>query len=93
MEFRLLSVELRDDGSQERDVVLLDLPHIALVGYAQTERRTVELERYDGLEPLLELFGRGLCLDPVETVLPHVVMCLRVVQHDESLRCFDVTKL
>ena len=82
VEPRLLPVELRDDRPEERDVVLLDLAHVAFVGNAQAERRAVELERNDGLEPLLELFGRGLRLDPIEAVLPHIAVCLRVIQHD-----------
>jgi len=90
---RLLTVELRDDGLQKRDVVLLDLVHIALVGYPQAQGRAVEFERYDGLEPFPELFGRSLGLDAVQAVLPHVAICLRVVEHDGGCTVFDATKL
>ena len=75
----LLSVELRDDRTQERDVVLFDLVYVALVGNTQAQVGAVELERYDRLEPLHELLFGGLCLDPVKAVLPHIAICLRVV--------------
>lgn len=51
----LLSVELRDDRTQERDVVLFDLVYVALVGNTQAQVGAVELQRYDRLEPLHEL--------------------------------------
>lgn len=72
----LLSVELGDDRPQERNVVLLDLIDVAHVGYAQTQRLTVEFERHDGFEPLHELlFGRS-GLDLVQAGLPFFAICL-----------------
>ena len=75
----LLAVELRDDRAQERNVVLLDLVDVALVGNAQAKVRAVEFERYDRLEPFHELLFGGLGLDSVKAVLPHIAICLRVV--------------
>ncbi len=77
----LLAVELRDDRTQERDVVLLDLVVIALVGDAQTQRRPVESQRNDRLEPFLELLRRNAGFDRIEAVLPDVIVCLRIGQH------------
>ena len=72
----LLSVELRDDRAQERDVVLFDLVYVALVGNTQAQVGAVEFERYDRLEPLHELlFGRS-GLDLVQTSLPFFAICL-----------------
>lgn len=79
MQTGLLPVELRDDGTQEGDVVLLDLVHIARIGYAQTQRRAVELERDDGQKPLGKLLLGRLLFDAVKTVLPYIAICLRVV--------------
>ena len=89
MEPRLLAVELRDDRTQERDVVFLDLVDVAGVGHAQTQRRSVEFERDDGLEPFGELLGGGLLLDPVQAKLPYIAVCLRVIEH-APMRVFFV---
>ena len=89
VEPRLLAVELRDDRTQERDVVFLDLVDVAGVGHAQTQRRSVEFERDDGLEPFGELLGGGLLLDPVQAKLPYIAVCLRVIEH-APMRVFFV---
>ena len=88
MESGLLSVELRDDWFEEWDVVFLDLADVAFVGDLQPQGRAVEFERDDGLEPLAELLFGGLGLDAVQAVLPHIAVCLLVVDHDGLKGCF-----
>ena len=88
-----MPVELRNDRTQERDVVLFDLVVVAFVGDAQTQRRAVEFQRYDGLEPLLELFRRNAGFDGVEAVLPYFIVCLCIGEHGKNALNFQHRKV
>ena len=80
-----MAVELRDDRTEERDIILFDLIVVGFVGDAQAQRRAVEFQRYDRLEPLFELLRRNAGFDRIEAILPYLVIGLCIGQHEAKV--------
>ncbi len=80
-QFGPLAEGLIDDRPQKRNVVLLYMVNVGLVGHPQLQRSAVEIDRHDGLEPLDEFLLRGLLPDAGQAVLPHIAVCRIIDDH------------